>query len=217
MGKSLESMERTRAAWRKGHVGPSRLSARGRLGSRAGRGVRNDRPVVGGCHSRFGSRTGRCSGQTFVEFAFVAPLLLFMIFGIIAIGWMAWQRAAIDAQLSSVAYQLPSNWSSYTDQNALVKDMLLDGASIDGNKLSVSNASVSVSQDRTAVSGSMPDALSMSAGADTTATVHVSADVTYDVSAPYMPFDWNYYKVHITHSFPTARRFELSGEVVKAG
>lgn len=199
-------------------MGPGRREGLARRGStRAGQGITLGRPAADGRLWHAGSRGGWCQGQTFVEFAFVAPLLLFMIFGIIAIGWMAWQRAAIDAQLSSVAYQLPSNWSSYTDQNALVRDMLLDGASIDGSKLTVSNASVSVSQDRAAVSGSMPDALSMSAGTDTTATVHVSADVTYDVSAPYMPFDWNYYKVHITHSFPTARRFELSGEVVKAG
>lgn len=153
----------------------------------------------------------RLRGQAMVEFALAGIIVLFMIFGIVAFAFSSWQRSAIDYELSSLADELPGDWSALSDDQ-LVRYLILDNSQLDPDRLRVLDCSVETSYE-VEVNADDPVALAVGSRTSTTAEtwVTVEATITYDVSSPIVLTDQDMtYERQVSGSYLVERRYEVS-------
>ena len=151
----------------------------------------------------------RMRGQAMVEFALSGLVVVTLLLMVLGLGVMAWQRSAIDYELSSLADELPAGWDDSSDDE-LVRQLVLDGSSLDPDRLEVSSASVERSleaQVRPAVPVSA--ALGSTVATTTWDWVTVTATVTYDLP-DVMGLGGGPYEREVHGSYLVERRYEVA-------
>lgn len=119
-------------------------------------------------------------GQASVEFVIVFPLLIFCMFMIMWAGYSFYERATLTNQLSQLGSELPDGWESMTDQG-LVRELILDGTTMDPDALTVVFASVNPSAPSVSTKDNDPVArsLGLTSSRVSTQTLTVTATVEY--------------------------------------
>lgn len=127
------------------------------------------------------ARARRRAGET-VEFALAGTLVILLILGICAFGYSCWQVTAVDYELSRLSETLPDDWAS-RDADEVVKEMILEGSTLDASRLTVENATIKAETRAETLKG---DAAAKALGKDytyrTETWVTVSAEVDYDAT-----------------------------------
>lgn len=152
----------------------------------------------------------RLGGAETMEFALVGPVVIVLIFAILAFGVASWQRSSIDYELATMAESLPAGWSTKSDEE-LVRELVLSGADLDPDRLEVSNASVKTRDTTEAAQGdSVAAALGSNVAYWQSRWLDVDADVTYRVSGGFDLGGPMEYTRHVSGTYLLTRRYEVS-------
>lgn len=156
-----------------------------------------------------GTRQRRRAGEV-IEFALAGPIIILMVFGIIGFGISAWQRSAIDYELSHMAEKLPDDWAS-RPADEVVSQLVLANSSLDPAKLTVSRASIREDEKTEAKDN---DPVAQRLGSDVAYRhekwVTVTADVEYDATGPLALAGKVDYKRTVEGTYLVERRYEVS-------
>lgn len=156
-----------------------------------------------------GPGRSRMRGQAMVEFAICLPILLSLTLGLVAVGVAEWRRSDADHALSNLASELPEGWESMPDAE-LVRALLLDGSSLDEDRLTVTDADVSVSASSdTDASGRLATSLGGGFVKRESTWVVVSADVDYDLDDGIWPLVSGTYSRHVERRYLASTRTEV--------
>lgn len=156
-----------------------------------------------------GRARGAFAGQAMVEFALVGWFSVAFIFAICAAGLTLWQKATLDHQLTTMADELPDGWES-TDKETLAKELILDGSSLDADRLTVSGVTLStVSSGGIDPDDDLARALNSTAARREEKWLEVSCDVEYDATSPVELFGKTLYKRHVEGSYLLERLYEV--------
>ena len=145
-----------------------------------------------------------------VEAAFVIPLTVTLVLGLVAFGYAMLERSLVEGQLSSLGRELPDGWSSMTAEQ-VVRDLVLDGSTLDPARLTVSSASLAEStESRDAQGDPVAVALGADASHEDSRWVEVKATVSYTLDGFGVAFGRETFTRTVRGTYLAERRWEVS-------
>lgn len=148
--------------------------------------------------------------QAMVELSICLPILLTLTIGIICLGITEWRVSDASHALSDLATELPDGWQTLP-ADELVRSLVLDGSSLDAERLTVTNASVrEVRTSDVDASGALAVALGGTFKVSESTWLVVSADVSYDLGgATAWPTDPGVWSRHVERRYLVSTREEV--------
>lgn len=149
-------------------------------------------------------------GQALIEFTACAMIFLALLIGTMQFGMGAFQRSAVDYEISRVGNDMPAGWEDKPAEQ-VVRDIIAEGTGLDMDRLSVANAKIEVVP---AVSNANADPYATNLGGvvktENGKTMKVSGDVSYPLAKGIGLVDLGTYTQHFERTCQVERRFEVS-------